>query len=69
MPRFLDGCQLVAVSSVTVQREAFTAAQRPGVMRAIKGNIGAAAAKRWDAGEKIAIKARVGSKSRRSSYK
>ncbi|WP_334479656.1 hypothetical protein [Bradyrhizobium algeriense] len=31
-------------------------AKRPGVMRAIKGDIGAAAAEKWNSVEKIAIK-------------
>src|SRR5215216_398846 len=31
-------------------------AKRPGVMRAIKGDIGAAAAEKWNSFEKIAIK-------------
>jgi hypothetical protein len=56
MPRLLDGCQLVAVRSVTVQANAPPPAKRPGVMGAIKGNIGAAAAKKGSYDEKIAIK-------------
>jgi hypothetical protein len=67
MPRFLDGCQLVAVTLVTVQRKAPQGAKRPGVMRAIKGNIGAAAAKRWSGDEKIAIKQKAGCKTCHSS--
>ena len=55
MPRLLDGCQLVAVRSVTVQANAPPPAKRPGVMGAIKGNIGAAAAKKGSDDEKIAI--------------
>jgi hypothetical protein len=31
-------------------------AKRPGVMRAIKGNIGAARAEKWNSFEKIAVK-------------
>jgi hypothetical protein len=48
------------VTSVTVQTKALPkalpGAKRPGVMRAIKGNIGAAAAEKWNSVEKIAIK-------------
>jgi hypothetical protein len=44
------------VRSVTVQINAFPGAKRPGVMRAIKGNIGAATAEKWSGFEKIAIK-------------
>jgi hypothetical protein len=62
MPRFLDGCQLVAVTLVTGSAPA----KRPGVMRAIKGDIGAATAKRWNRGEKIAIEQKDCSK--RSPY-
>jgi hypothetical protein len=47
---------------VTVQADAFRPAKRPGVMRAIKGNIGAAAAKKWNGDEKIAIKQKAGRK-------
>jgi hypothetical protein len=58
------------VRSVTVQakalhkarHEAFPGAKRPGVMRAIKGNIGAAAAKKWNSVEKIAIKQKDGAR-------
>jgi hypothetical protein len=53
---------LVAVRSVTVQAKAlpgaFRGAKRPGVMRAIKGNIGAERAEKWNSFEKIAIKQR-----------
>jgi len=45
---------------VTVQAKATlnapSGAKRPGVMRAIKGNIGAEAAEKWNSVEKIAIK-------------
>jgi hypothetical protein len=48
------------VTSVTVQTKAFPkalpGAKRPGVMRAIKGNIGAATAEKWNSFEKIVIK-------------
>jgi hypothetical protein len=51
---------LVAVRSVTVQAKAlpgaFRGAKRPGVMRAIKGNIGAERAEKWNSFEKIAVK-------------
>jgi hypothetical protein len=47
---------LVAVTSVTVQINALPGAKRPGVMRAIDGDIGAAAAEKWNGDEKIAIK-------------
>jgi len=36
-------------------------AKRPGLMRAIKGNIGAARAKKWNSFEKIAVKQKDGS--------
>jgi hypothetical protein len=53
---------LVAVRSVTVQAKAlpgaFRGAKRPGVMRAIKGNIGAERAEKWNSFEKIAVKQR-----------
>ena len=51
---------MVAVTSVTVQANALPPAKRPGVMGAIKGNIGAAAAKRWICDEKTAIKSKAG---------
>jgi hypothetical protein len=54
---------LVAVRSVTVQAKAlpgaFRGAKRPGVMRAIKGNIGAERAEKWNSFEKIAVKQKV----------
>ena len=50
---------MVAVTSVTVQANALPPAKRPGVMGAIKGDIGAAAAKRWSGVEKIAINQRL----------
>jgi hypothetical protein len=57
---------LVAVRSVTVQAKAFpealTGATRPGVMRAIKGNIGAAKAEKWNCFEKIAVKQKDGAR-------
>jgi len=37
-------------------------AKRPGVMRAIKGNIGAEAAEKWNSVENIAIKQKDGSR-------
>ena len=36
--------------------KALRGAKRPGVMRAIKGNIGAEAAEKWNCFEKIAVK-------------
>ena len=36
--------------------KALRGAKRPGVMRAIKGNIGAEAAEKWSSFEKIAVK-------------
>jgi hypothetical protein len=36
--------------------KALRGAKRPGLMRAIKGNIGAAKAEKWNSFEKIAIK-------------
>jgi hypothetical protein len=53
---------LVAVRSVTVQAKALQGAKRPGVMRAIKGNIGAEKAKRWNSFENIAIKQKDGAR-------
>jgi len=51
------------VRSVTVQAKAplgiSRVANRPGVMRAIKGNIGAEAAEKWNSLEKIAVKQKV----------
>jgi hypothetical protein len=38
---FLHGCQLVAVTLITVRTNVIRMANRPGLMRAIKGNIGA----------------------------
>jgi hypothetical protein len=37
-------------------------AKRPGVMRAIKGNIGAARAEKWNSFEKIVIKQKDGAR-------
>ena len=57
---------MVAVTSVTVQTKALPkalpGAKRPGVMRAIKGNIGAASAEKWNSVEKIAIKQKDGAR-------
>jgi hypothetical protein len=46
---------------------AIPGAKWPGVMGAIKGNIGAAAAKRWNGDEKIAIKQKDVAKTGHSS--
>jgi hypothetical protein len=57
---------LVAVRSVTVQAKglpkALQGAKRAGVMRAIKGNIGAEKAERWNSFENIAIKQKDGAR-------
>jgi len=57
---------LVAVRSVTVHAralpKALPGAKRPGVMRAIKGNIGAEKAERWNSLENIAIKQKDGAR-------
>jgi hypothetical protein len=54
------------VRSVTVQAEvppkALPSAKQPGVMRAIKGNIGAEGAEKWNSFEKIAIKQKDGAR-------
>jgi hypothetical protein len=44
------------VTSVTVQANSGLVAKRPGLMRVIKGNIGAARAEKWNSFEKIADK-------------
>jgi len=44
-------------------------AKRPGVMRAIKGNIGAATAEKWNSVEKIAIKQKDSSRTLFTSVK
>ena len=41
IPRFLDGCQLVAVTPITVRTNVIRMTNRRAVMRTIKGNIGA----------------------------
>ena len=46
---------LVTVRAKALPR-ALLGAKRPGVMRAIKGNIGAEAAEKWARFEKIAVK-------------
>jgi hypothetical protein len=64
---------LVAVTSVTVQTKvlpkALPGAKRPGVMRAIKGNIGAAAAEKWNSVEKIEVKQKDSSRTLFTSVK
>jgi hypothetical protein len=42
--------------------KALSGAKRPGVMRAIKGNIGAAAAEKWNSFGKIAVKQKDGAR-------
>jgi len=48
----------VTVQAITFHRalNALPGAKRPGVLRAIKGNIGAERAEKWNSVEKIAIK-------------
>ena len=53
---------LVTVRAKALPR-ALLGAKRPGVMRAIKDNIGAAAAEKWNSFEKIVIKQKDSSRS------